>query len=154
MVPAQSDKITEMMSGNILTLLGEDTALWDAQLYPVCKAQDEAVPAALVTYRMMKGIASVEEKEQWLSWEKISLKESFLQADVTAACTVILVNCSADCSKTIFLIALVRSAPPSSISHKGIVDSDGSAKIRNLRPTGRAAGRIRRLTVWSRAARW
>lgn len=84
------DKITEMMSGNILTLLGEDTAMWDAQLYPVCKAQDEAVPAALVTYRMMKGIASVEEKEQWLSWEKISLKESFLQADVRYEVTSVL----------------------------------------------------------------
>ncbi len=84
------DRIGEMMSGNILTLLGEDTTLWDAPVYPVCAERDEAVQAALITYRMMKGIASLEEKEWWLKQEKISLSQSFAQADVHYAVTGVL----------------------------------------------------------------
>lgn len=84
------DKIGEMMSGNILTLLGEDITLWEAPIYPVCAERDEAVQAALITYRMMKGIASVEEKEWWLAQEKISLSRSFAQADVRYAVTGVL----------------------------------------------------------------
>ena len=84
------DRIGEIMSGNILALLGEDITLWDAPVYPICAERDEAVTAALITYRMMKGIASVEEKEWWLAQEKISLSQSFSQADVRYAVTGVL----------------------------------------------------------------
>ena len=84
------DRIGETMSGNILALLGEDITLWDAPVYPICAERDEAVTAALITYRMMKGIASVEEKEWWLAQEKISLRQSFSQADVRYAVTSVI----------------------------------------------------------------
>lgn len=84
------DKINTMMSGNILALLGEEITFWEAAVFPVCETMDEAVPAALATYRMMKGIASVEEKEWWLAQEKVSLSESFKRADVRYAVTGVL----------------------------------------------------------------
>ncbi len=76
------DLCDKIMSGTILQVVGEETALWDAAIYPICSTMEEAVKCALITYRMMKGVASVEEKEKWLSGEKISLCESFNRADL------------------------------------------------------------------------
>ncbi len=76
------DLCDKIMSGTILQQVGKDTALWDAPIYPICSSMKEAVKGALITYRMMKGVASVEEREQWLSYEKISLNESFNRADI------------------------------------------------------------------------
>ena len=78
------DLCDKIMSGTILQVVGEETALWDAVIYPVCDSMEEAVKCALITYRMMKGVASVEEKEKWLAGEKISLCESFNRADLEA----------------------------------------------------------------------
>lgn len=79
------DTCGKVMSGTIVQLLGSDTALWDAPVYPVCDTMKEAVHAAFVAYRMMKGFASVEEKTWWKECEKCSLCESFNRADVDAA---------------------------------------------------------------------
>lgn len=74
-----------LMSGTILQTTGEATALWEAPIYPACASMKEAVNAAFITYRMMKGCASVEEKEWWLRKDRLSLCESFNQADVNAS---------------------------------------------------------------------
>ncbi len=74
-----------MMSGTILQALGETMTLWDATIYPLCPSMEEAVQAAFITYRMMKGFASVEEKQWWLEQEKTSLCLSFNQADADAS---------------------------------------------------------------------
>lgn len=75
----------KIMSGTILQSVGEELSLWDAPVYPVCASMREAVSAAFLTYRMMQGCASVEEKEWWKASEKISLCQSFNLADNTAA---------------------------------------------------------------------
>lgn len=74
----------QFMSGTILQEIGEDTPLWEAAVYPVADTMEEAVSAALITRRMMQGCASVQEKEWWLSQEKMSLRESFSRADAGA----------------------------------------------------------------------
>ena len=79
------DTCQKVMSGTIVQQLGSETPLWEAAVYPVCDTMKEAVHAAFITYRMMKGFASVEEKEWWKNCEKCSLCESFNKADVDAA---------------------------------------------------------------------
>lgn len=74
----------QIMSGTILQEVGEDTPLWEAAVYPVADTMEEAVGAALIARRMMQGCASVQEKEWWLSQERISLSESFNRADAAA----------------------------------------------------------------------
>ena len=76
------DPCKEIMSGTILQIIDQDTPLWEASIYPVCGTQKEAVKAALITYRMMKGIASVEEKEWWQKQYKLSMKKSFNEANI------------------------------------------------------------------------
>lgn len=78
------DLCDKIMSGKILQMVGGETALWDAAIYPICDSMEEAVKGALITYRMMKGVASVEERDEWLSREKISLCESFNRAGLEA----------------------------------------------------------------------
>lgn len=72
----------KMLSGTILQVVDPDTPLWQAALYPVCETEEEAIEAALITYRMMKGIASVDEKQWWLTRNRLSLCQSFNRADV------------------------------------------------------------------------
>lgn len=79
------DTCENIMSGTIVQLVGGDTPLWEAEIYPVCDTMKEAVHAAFVTYRMMKGFASVEEKAWWKEKEKCSLRDSFNRADADAA---------------------------------------------------------------------
>ncbi len=78
------DKCSECLSASMVNQLVEDVSLWEAKIYPICDSWEKAVEAALVTYRMMKGGASVEEKEWWKKQEKTSLQASFNQADTGA----------------------------------------------------------------------
>ena len=76
---------SDFMSGRILQQLPEDISLWDAEIYPICDTMEEAVDAALITYRMMQGCAAVEEQAWWEAQQKYSMNQSFQQADVQAA---------------------------------------------------------------------
>ncbi len=58
---------------------GQD--LWNAKLYPVCDTMEEAVDWALRLYEMMCEGQDVSDA-QWLSCERLSLRESFYQADM------------------------------------------------------------------------
>lgn len=75
------DACSTMMSGTILDTIPKSIPLWNAPIYPVCDTMEEAVKGALITYRMMQGYASAEEKKWWLSAEKSSLCQSFNEAD-------------------------------------------------------------------------
>ncbi len=77
------DVCKKYISGTILQLIGTQMSLWEASIYPVCSNEEDAVKAALITYRMMKGIASIEEKEWWQTQDKLSMCQSFNEADVT-----------------------------------------------------------------------
>lgn len=75
------EKCGKYLAGSLLKEVGEETAFWDAELYPVCDSREEAVSGALITLRMMRGGASVEEKEWWLAQKRMSLQESFNRGD-------------------------------------------------------------------------
>lgn len=63
----------------------EDCSLWTAALYPVCDTMEEAVSAALFLYRAAAGGDYTEkEQEQWLLARRVSLCESFGEADISA----------------------------------------------------------------------
>ena len=79
------DACATMMSGTILQTLPMSISLWDAPIYPVCNTMHEAADAALITYRMMKGIASLEERDRWMAQEKYSMCRSFNRADTAAS---------------------------------------------------------------------
>lgn len=75
------EKCGKYVAGSLLKEVGEETSLWDAGLYPVCASWESAVSGALITLRMMRGSASVEEKEWWQKQKRISLQESFNRGD-------------------------------------------------------------------------
>lgn len=63
----------------------EGCDLWTAALYPVCRTMKEAVKAALFLCRTAAGFDYTEkERERWLKARRISLCESFQEADITA----------------------------------------------------------------------
>ena len=76
---------SDYLSGRILQKLPQDISLWDAEIYPVCDTMEEAVDAALIAYRMMRGYAAVEEQAWWEAQQKYSMNQSYKQADVQAA---------------------------------------------------------------------
>ncbi len=61
--------------------LKEGQDLWNAKLYPVCDTMEEAVAGALRLYEMMCEGQDVSDA-QWLSCDRLSLRESFYQADM------------------------------------------------------------------------
>lgn len=63
----------------------DETYLWFARLYPVCRTQEEALDAAELVYRMAAGTASEEEVENWRRSERMSLYSSFNDTDISAA---------------------------------------------------------------------
>lgn len=58
--------------------------LWFAKLYPVCKSKEEAIKTALLVSKMAKAEADEKEVTHWLSLKRMSLFESFNEADVEA----------------------------------------------------------------------
>ena len=53
-------------------------------IYPVCESRYEAVQTALIIYRMAKGTASPDEIRRWKNSPKMSLCQSFNEADTEA----------------------------------------------------------------------
>lgn len=60
------------------------TTLWETAIYPVCESRYEAVQTALIIYRMAKGTASPDEIRRWKNSPKMSLCQSFNEADTEA----------------------------------------------------------------------
>lgn len=60
------------------------TTLWETPIYPVCESRYEAVQMALIVYRMAKGSASPEEIRRWQESPKMSLCQSFNEANTKA----------------------------------------------------------------------
>ena len=60
------------------------TTLWETPIYPVCESRYEAVQTALIIYRMAKGTASQDEIRRWKNSPKMSLCQSFNEADTEA----------------------------------------------------------------------
>lgn len=58
----------------------EEHSIWSAKLYPVCDTMEEAVTWALRLYEM--GCTGKDHEQEYLSFERLSLYESFEQADV------------------------------------------------------------------------
>lgn len=58
--------------------------LWFAKLYPVCESKEEAIKAALLVSEIAKAKANEKEVAHWLSLKRMSLFESFNEADVEA----------------------------------------------------------------------
>lgn len=63
---------------------GKPLTLWEAPIYPVCESRYEAVQMALTVYRMAKGTASEEEIRKWRQSPKMSLCQSFNEADMSS----------------------------------------------------------------------
>lgn len=67
---------------NDADLWQDDAAtIWNARLYPVCVTEKESVERALCLYRIMAGESSEQERKDWISAERLSLKGSYMQAD-------------------------------------------------------------------------
>lgn len=64
----------------------EETYLWFADLYPVCKDHETALDMAEIIYKMAHGEASTEEVQRWRSSERMSLYSSFNAADIDSFC--------------------------------------------------------------------
>lgn len=75
------DACGKLMSGRILEYIDGEKALWDAQLYPLCDTHRDAVEAALITLRVMQDEATDDELAWWQAQERVSLCESFNQAE-------------------------------------------------------------------------
>lgn len=65
----------EVWSGGI-------ASIWNAAIYPICDAEQDAIAMALILCKILRGTASKEEKESYVAAIKTSLKDSFLGADV------------------------------------------------------------------------
>ncbi len=63
---------------------GQEPYLWFAKLYPVCDSMEEAVQASLQLVKISEQKEPSPAVANWLSMERISLYESFVQADVRA----------------------------------------------------------------------
>lgn len=59
---------------------GKEHDLWNAKLYPVCDTQEEAIDWALKIYNFANGDKT--EQDAWLATQRMSLCESFNQADM------------------------------------------------------------------------
>ncbi|MCM1103310.1 MAG: bifunctional fucokinase/L-fucose-1-P-guanylyltransferase [Clostridium sp.] len=60
----------------------EACCLWNAALYPVFRTMEEAVASALFLHRAAAdGACAPKEREKWLSARRLSLEESFREAD-------------------------------------------------------------------------
>lgn len=60
---------------------GTDRSLWTAKIYPVCNSEKESVESALLVYRIAMGQAEKEELSIWKNAVRVSLMESFNDAD-------------------------------------------------------------------------
>ncbi len=61
---------------------GDSDSLWEARLYPIAGSYQEAAQDSLVLCEMAAGKANEEQVRSWLMKERISLCDSFNQADV------------------------------------------------------------------------
>jgi len=59
-----------------------DNSLWTAKLYTVCKSSNEALQSALFLQKAAAGCASEDEITAWLKSERMSLYESFENANI------------------------------------------------------------------------
>lgn len=60
----------------------QEHSLWTADLYPLCKSQDEGIYYALLLYRMTRGKATPTEVEVWKKTKRTSLFFSFNETDI------------------------------------------------------------------------
>lgn len=60
----------------------KDESIWEAELYPVCKNWLDALDMALVLYGIVHNTASDSDIKKWKTAERISLKDSFQQANI------------------------------------------------------------------------
>lgn len=59
-------------------------SIWNADLYPECDSPEKSIDMALLLYRMIQGMADMDEVEKWKNSRRYSLKHSFNLADVNA----------------------------------------------------------------------
>lgn len=57
--------------------------LWDAKLFPVSECVEDGNNEALLVWKIFEGIATVDEVNEWLSLDRISLADSFRHADMS-----------------------------------------------------------------------
>lgn len=73
-------KLVEGIAPELIWDHGKEHDLWNAKLYPVCDTQEEAIDWALKIYTIANG--DIAEQEAWLATQRMSLCESFNQADM------------------------------------------------------------------------
>lgn len=83
-----SGKLTDILSNNNIKINeiwdNEEHYLWTAKFYPVCCDLLQAVSYALILYKISSNQASEEEISSWKKVRRMSLEESFNNADVRA----------------------------------------------------------------------
>lgn len=73
-------KLVDGIAPELIWEQGKEHDLWNAKLYPVCDTQEEAIEWALKIYAIASG--DVTNQEAWLATKRMSLCESFNQADM------------------------------------------------------------------------